>query len=766
MQHNRAHAQGAQQRTPMLGNHRTRPDLRGKSLDEQQAMLDPNGGQLAPTDGPGTDEQADKLKAAIDRSSEIFAEERKENDPYGEAYLDKHYRHGRNKAKKADIRRQHAPASRSKNPFKRLKERRAITKQVKAEYEKVREVSPDKARRMRNAELKATIQEEAKAEAETLHPNDEKAQAKAYESIWLRNYKLTREYVGGASDKEKVALSVEDELIKENNKKLKAQLLEQAGEDPIAIESATKIYKHARGRTREMEKEHQKEKQAAQDKATEEKRKKDNGELKAQIKAKHGDGKKAKQAAQKEYLEKKTKTAKAQVQEDKAKAKARVKAHNKTVKNRQKGGWIDDKTAAEELRYVGDKGRKKKNAALKKAFSREEYREKKDHAVSGDVFKENKDVKTVTQIVGGLNTGASVGNKGVAKGVKYLSQNDGVTSTVLGEKGLTDGGQKFKMGGTSNQAAGILKGVDGLNKVAGGASNLVNAIGMRGDADPANRERAKDDIVGGVEKIGGGLASTTTGVLQAIQGFATDPALAQMMQLDALPVVGIVASGMKLVDAAYTLVQASYRAGKIVAMHRAAKQSKDLAMAASLKHLRHADLKLVTSATVDIITNSASIAAHGLTLGGVTAPAGVALKAAASGISMAKSAAMTVHSSVKAAKGKKAQIKFDQAKKQGAGSGEIIKSGKQLIDNNSKYALQIVINAARDGDQTALDYMRLFNLDTKNFDEMSNENIRKYILGAIQADEEPETLLDKLKGVPGQLRGANRAIRGKFGKGY
>ncbi|MCC6622699.1 MAG: hypothetical protein IT385_15660 [Deltaproteobacteria bacterium] len=740
--------------------------LRGMSFDQQSAALTPQ--DRAPQTAPPIDEKhqrAEAIKGQIDKTTAIFDQERRDNDPYGESYVDKHNRHHRNKDLKAQITAQHQPQDKAKGYFERRKQTAEIRKRVEEEYEKAREVSPDRARRMQNADLKQAIQDDARAEADTLHPDDKKAAEAAYEKIWLRNYKLKRDYHGGESEKAKMTKSVEKEVMKEQNKKLLGELMTQAGKDPLRQENAKKIFEGMRAKTPEEEKEEAEKKEKANATAAEEQRKAKNAELKIQIAAKHPKSSAGKSAAQKEYLDQKTLSAKDQEKKQADQEKGDVKSHNALLKDGLKKGTLDPKQAALQLRFTNEKGRKAKNADLKKNMSRDEYRQNKVHRGQTDGFKANKDVKDVVSAVAPITQAAGIGNKAVAGGVKALGD-QGAQSTVVGQSLTSGGGQKFKMGGTTTQAAGIIGAAGGVTNLVGGASDLYNAIGMRQDEDPANRERAKGAIVDSTVKMSTSTVSTAQGILQAIQGFASDPALAAAMQLEALPIVGIVGSTIKLIEAAATLAEAGRRAYKIVGMRADAKANKDDAMSAALKGLRHADLQLVTSSTIDVITAAASLAGHGLTLGGITGPAGVGLKAFASGLSLAKTAGMACYNSAQASKAKKAQVRFDQVKKRGGGDDEVMKAGKGLITTNHKYALQIVINNARDGDQTALDYMRLFGLDTKNFDQMSNENIRKHILGAIQQDEEPMTFLDKLKAIPSQARDAKRSVRKKIGAGY
>lgn len=741
-------------------------ELRGMSFDEQQAQLSPGAAEARLK--PSEHDRAENMKGAIDRSSEVFDKERKENTPYAESYLEKHYRHGRNKDLKAGLEAQHAPQEKAKGFFARRKQTAEVKKRVEAEYEKLREVSPDRARRMHNAELKKAIQDDARAEAQTLHPDDPKAQEAAYEKIWLRNYKLTREYVGGNTEKEKNVVEVEKEIIKENNKELKSTLKAQAGDDPIRQENAKKIYAATKQLTPEEEKERAAEKEKEKADAAEKQRKESNAALKGQIEEKHKDKGffARRKATQKEYLAQKKLTAKAQEQKEHEESKAEAKQHNDELKAQAKSGTIDKKQAALLMKGVGEKNRKSKNAELKKNMSRQEYRQNKVHkGESGEEWKGDKTVKDVASGVVPVTQAAGVGNMAVAKGTKFLG-GQGAQDTVIGQTHTTGGGQRFTTGGTTNEAAGIINSVGALTALAGGTNDLVNAIGLRGDPDPANRERGRQGIVDGTAKVAGSTVSTASSILQSIQAFSDNPALAAAMQLEAIPIVGIVGSVIKLVEASARLAEASRRASKIVGLREDAKANSDDAMSAALKGLRNADLQLVTSSTVDIIAASASLAGHGLTLGGITGPAGIALKGFASGISAVKSAGMLCYNSVQASKAKKAQVRFDQAKKSGAGDQEILKSGKIMITTNTKYAVQIMINAAREGDETALDYMRLFNLDTKDFTKMSDENLRKAILGAIQKDEEPETLLDKLKNIPNQVRGGKRSLRKKLGAGY
>lgn len=742
-------------------------DLRGQSFEEQSQALSPQAQDQKLKPGPEVDPQrAQNMTQAIDKSAAVFEAERKASDPYGESYLDKHYRHHRNKDKKAEIEAKHQPQEKAKGFLARRREKAEIRKKVEAEYERTREVSPDRARRMRNAEVKVAIQDEARAEAESLHPDDKKAQEAAYEKIWLRNYKLVREYAGGSSEKEKMAVEVSDELIKEQNKDLHKQLVAQAGKDPLALAQADKIFEHARTRTSKEEKEEAKEKEKSAKEEAEKKRKEENAALKGQILDKHkGEGRAGKKTAMKEYLEQKKLTAKDQAKKATAERKAEVKANNAVVKQSLKDGVIDKKQAAIAMDYHGEKQRKEKNAAMKSEMTREEYRENKVHRGDGEKFKANKDIGTAIKAVGTIEKVAGKGNKVVGKGAKLFGDEQ-AQSTMLGTKLATESGHKVKLGGTVNEAAGIIRGAEGITSVAGGANNLINAIGLREDADPSNRERAKGEIVDGVIQIGQGTVSSATGILQSIQAFSNNPAMATAMQLEGIPIVGIVGSTIKLIESAVKLAQAAHRAHKIVGMREDAKANKDDAMAAALKGLRNADLQLVASSTVDVLAASASIAGHAMTLGGITAPAGIALKGLATGMSAVKSVGMKVYNSVQASKAKKAEIRFDQAKKNGAGSEELMKSGKSLITTNVKYSLQIVINAARDGDPVALDYMRLFKLDTKNFEQMSNENIRKFILGSIEKDEEPKTLLDELKEIPSKVRDTKRTLRKKIGAGY
>jgi len=92
----------------------------------------------------------------------------------------------------------------------------------------------------------------------------------------------------------------------------------------------------------------------------------------------------------------------------------------------------------------------------------------------------------------------------------------------------------------------------------------------------------------------------------------------------------------------------------------------------------------------------------------------------------------------------------------------MLERGKKLIGTNAKYAVQEVVNGAREGNKTSLDYLALFNLDTKDFDKMSDSNIRKHIFKKIEQDDEPQTTLDKIESIPSQARGGRRKVKDKF----
>ncbi len=670
--------------------------------------------------------EVERVKGAIAGATDSF---KAENHEYQETYLEKHDRHQRNKAMKKEV----------------LGDGNISYDDYKEQVAEKREHSPETLRRKNNAELKPKVKADAQAQAEKEVPGGGKEQKEAYKRIKREQYMLQREYSGGDKQKQKYVAKIkveqDDARIEAENAKLLADLKKRAvTETGLDVD---KEYEAQRQQTSGDKKKKAKEEKEAQTLSLTEKL----NPLKSD-----------------ETKEKVARIEKAE--EDKKAAKKLAKAQDKFIiarlEERLDKNEITWEQAASSMKLQGisdEKLRVKWNAKVKGKVDHGAYRTTKLHrATKGKELEQDGTIKQITTNVGHATTAAGIGNKAALVGGKLAGD-----QVVTGSKVTTAGGQSVTMGGTANQATGIIGGVSSVVNAIGATDKIVGALGARDSEDGAEREKAKTDLLDGTVKLGSSAASGTASILKAVQAFTSDPAVAAAMRLDAVPIVGIIGASIKLVSACVTLAGGAerlYKGGKI---RTEAKSEGKTDLAAALKGTRNADIQLVSSATVDVITSLASLVGNSITLGGVSAPAGAALTGLAAGVSAVKSLAITVYESVEARAAKKAQVKYAGALKSGASDEELLKRGKHLITSNIKYALQIIINAAREGDPQALDYLRLFSLDTKDFDTMSNDNIRAAILVTIDKSDEPETMLDQLKNVPGKLRGGGNAFKKKVG---
>lgn len=684
--------------------------------------------QAQQTSGPKAPTEVERVKGAIAGATDTF---KSENHEYQETYLEKHDRHHRNKAMKKDVR---GDGSILHDDYK---------DQVAQKWEH----SPETVRRTNNTELKPTVKADAQAQAEKEVPGGGKEQKDAYKRIKREQYMLQREYSGGDAKKQKYVAKIKteqnDARIEAENAKLLADLKKKALTVTGLGLDVDKAYEGQRQKTSgDKKKEAKAEKEAQTLSLTEKLNPMKSDETKEKV-------------ARIEQAEKDKKAAK-------QKAKAQDKEFMAALETRLDKEEITWEQAASSMKLQGisdEKLRVKWNSKVKGKVDHSAYRTSKLHrATKGKELVQDGTVKQITTNLGHVTTGAGIGNKAALVGGKLAGD-----QVVTGSKVTTGGGQSVTMGGTANQATGIIGGVSSVVNAIGAADKIVGALGARDSEDGAEREKAKTDLLDGTVKLGSSAASGTASILKAVQAFTSDPAVAAAMRLDAVPIVGIIGASIKLVSACITLAGGAerlYKGGKI---RKDAKSEGKTELVAALKGGRNADIQLVSSTTVDVITALASLVGNSITLGGVSAPAGAALTGLAAGVSAVKSLAVTVYESVEARAAKKAQVKYASAVKNGASDEELLKRGKHLITSNIKYALQVIINAAREGDPQALDYMRLFSLDTKDFNTMSNDNIRAAILVTIDKSDEPETMLDQLKNVPGKLRGGGNAFKKKVG---
>lgn len=751
------------------------------ALDEAEMAEGPN------RDAPGA--LAQEYIAHIQRSDEIFEQERKESTPYVEDEVQRKNRHGRNHALKRHLK------AEATYQIQKFQEDNALTAQDQAlwdrahalhrwmddEYAVRKERDPDTVRRAENKALKQQMLDDAKQE----FPDDEKEAKTVAKSRYYRE----KQRFGGAKEKTKANADIDKMEMKARNKQLFAEIeaewLQAYGGDEKSLKIArpyidAEYEERAESTDKQLAKKAKKE--AKHEAASlDGRRKKGNQRLKKQI------GKEFKKSSiftrgrkiEEAYAARKEQSAPSLAKKErKAEASATrgiAREMNSGMRQIELEAVGEDATSEERLEakrraaktmiVVDDKTRRDKNKALAKVFSREEYRELKVHRSEQPDGGGGKNAfKDPKMLIDALGTGASMGNKATALGVKHFG-GEKAQETVLVDSVDTDG-FSVRGGGTSMQAGGILTGVAGTTAAVNSVMGMGAALTNRSDPDPSVRALASREVVKNAEGLVTGSNKAATGVLTAIKGFHEAGSRgAENIQLDALPVFGLVGSAVNWLDAVVKLGMASGRAMTSLNLSDRAERESNEFMEMSLVRMRNADLELIVSKTMDIASETATIVQHTLTLSGVGAPIAAGIKSVNSALGAVRSVSSAIYQSEKARAEQRANIKFHDVVERGQGEDLIQRRGKKLLRSNIKFATQEIINASRDGDPIALDYLQLFGMGTADLSQVDDKNLRKLILNDLEEDENKQTLGQQLNGVGGQVRGVRRAVVAKFGDG-
>lgn len=747
-----------------------------------------------------TQVKAERVKSDIQGAEDVFAGERGE---FEESYIDKHYRHQRNKAKKDQLREQESTGART--PGQKIKARR----RAKALYKAEKENSPDKQRRIDNANLKKQLQVEHGGKESASQASGFAAHRKpgAHEKAFNREYAMNKKHATPAD--RKVAMErMEKHRRNHDNKAELDSRYQGAGVKPSSRQGGA-IRKQFNATDKELDEKGEK-------KRSDKQRKGRNKELKQrfldqdQTGGSRAEKKASKNRAMKAYRREKEYKGGREEYQAKQDESAR-KQGNQGIKAQMKeehglrwrGKYKEKKQYTEEgfeKRY--DKERKRGNRALKRRLKREKpaegvqraYRNQKVHRRDVDETKTDKDAgyaRTAGSVISGVGSAGKGGSSGVGSAIGQFGtaaekQDAGGMSVImqsggnqLGPMNVADTAQHmnanptdnklFSYGGNVQKAQGVGATLAGAGQMVSAGSAMKLAVDKRKDADSANREAAQHEVIDGVFKLANATGSTATGAQKTVQAFAATQQLAGEMALEAIPITGIVTSSAKMLQAGKDLGMAADRARQATTIQNKLKDEGDLGVAAAVKGLKNADIKLIASASVDLLIHATNVAANALTMAGPLAPVGATLKTAMIAVSGVKSAAMVLTQHFQDVHAKKKQVAFHDSVKENKSDGDQLKAGKNLLKTNLKYGVQVIINRAREGEgearELALDYLGLFGLDSKKFDQMKDENIRAHIMGRLQATEEPETLIDKIRGAPGKLRGIRRAIKNKTGVG-
>lgn len=228
---------------------------------------------------------------------------------------------------------------------------------------------------------------------------------------------------------------------------------------------------------------------------------------------------------------------------------------------------------------------------------------------------------------------------------------DGVGQTGVGFAAKAAGSAAPSLTDVSKAAQGVSaplsSGQLGLGAVSGGLQTLGSAMGMAANLDSAISQGQKGDRAGaavkGLDTIGS-AAEVGSGLAQTGAYLANTAGAASTVSDKVIPGLGIVTGGMKMLSGATklgTATRARLNIGSIMDRFKAKKETGSLSEEDS-KISKMADQAFAnskirqTEGAFDSVSGGLSVAASGLTLGGVTALAGTAVSGASTAVDLVK----------------------------------------------------------------------------------------------------------------------------------
>ena len=494
-------------------------------------------------------------------------------------------------------------------------------------------------------------------------------------------------------------------------------------------------------------------------------------------------------AVKKEYYDNK-------ILSDKDKQKKKRNDYNEKLKQDliNKFSSLDLPTKIRDLEYAenalyppGEKGRKQRNEAIKKLVDEKIYYQEKKllKPSKGFEFKEHTATTDITSIIGGLNKTASTSSMGSLQigkrtgNTKVSGVTDKVKDLTTGKtedrKDIT-GSSIMKEYGEAAQAQMITSSLGDLIGITNSSVGLANAVERRKSDDPAEKEIASGQIVDSSFDLASNIVSGASDIAKTVRTFAGGTSEIGQNVTSALPIIGIVGNAVDLVLAGKKMVEASHRARVTLKLVKDAKENKDLKVQLSLQNLRNEDLKLVTSATVDVVLYSLQITGQALTLSGMGATVGMPLLYAAKIAAGAKKAAQIIYGEVYARSVQNARNKYEDTRKNDkSNTTELFFSAKELLEKDTKQAAQTIISQARSPwktdqlsdkftskpdpeklkqSQPAIEYLALFGINEGNLRDpnMKDKTLRELIFYKIEQEEDPQTVRQKVSGMIGKVK--------------
>lgn len=206
--------------------------------------------------------------------------------------------------------------------------------------------------------------------------------------------------------------------------------------------------------------------------------------------------------------------------------------------------------------------------------------------------------------------------------------------------------------------------------------------------------------------------------------------------MDYVPILGTVAAAVSIMQSAYHLIKQGNRLLHEIKNSRQAKRERNKALQLSLGSFANKNVQLAATSTMEIVAST--LQGIGATLAVIPDPngavesVGLALTLAGTAVNTMNSSANLIIANVRAKKSQSSEKHLAQGRESGA---------KEVLKYNFKYAAQIVIQQAREGNEIALDQLSHYGVHQKNLATSNDAELREKMLGKIDESEDPATTL-------------------------
>ncbi len=347
-------------------------------------------------------------------------------------------------------------------------------------------------------------------------------------------------------------------------------------------------------------------------------------------------------------------------------------------------------------------------------------------------------------IIGGVS---SVGS-GMASGVKVLTGssigkhtgNEFLNETISGKSHMSGGKKIIDQTGTAQDGADILSEAGGLMSLGSQITEFVSLAKALENGDPAEQQKAYNDIIDGVFGVGKNLYSLGSSATKLAGDFG-GPSLATVLAGNVLPIFDIASGALSLIQHGNELREAAARLkGQGSRIKKLTEEGAEH-LALAIGQFKRQGAALVTNSAIAMAADSLKIVGGAITLSGIGAVVGQPVKLAGTILSGVNKAGMSLYTA------------FKTGTAQEGRAGDMLAlpgSAEKLMSHDPKHASQALIREARAGNEHALNELASYGISKRVLDGSSDRSLRKLMLSQLKLKEDGKTVGENIKqGVKG-----------------